>query len=121
MGEWASGGSVSGTAPAVGSELGVAAEARAESGWRDPARLAQMLARYRFVANLISPRHDVAEYGCAESLGTAMVLQRVKKIALYSPDPRALADLHRNFPADWPFEAQVHDILSGPLPKKHDS
>jgi hypothetical protein len=93
----------------------------ASSDHRDPVRLAQMLARYRFVADLLSPRHDVAEYGCAESLGTSIVLRKVRKIAVYGPERAMIADQLRNFPADSRVEALEHDILSGPLPKRHDS
>ena len=110
-------------ARALGDEIGEEpGQTGAESAWRhDPDGLAQMLARYRFVAGLLSPRHDVAEYGRAESLGSGMVLPKVRKLAVYGPDPTMIADLHRQFPVDSPIEAHVHDILSGPLPKRHDS
>jgi hypothetical protein len=97
--------------------------ARAASGvsGHDPARLAQALARYRLVADLLAPHQDSAEYGCGEGLGLAMVLRKVRKITLYDPDPIALADLHGQFPDDAPVAARTHDILSGPLPRLHDA
>jgi hypothetical protein len=88
---------------------------------QDPVRLAQVLARYHFVASLLSPRHDVAEYGCAESLGTEIVLRAVGRMTVYDPNPMFLGELHRRFPNEWPLEACVHDLLSAPLPKRHDS
>ena len=87
----------------------------------DPVGLARKLARYRFVAGLLNARHDIAEYGEPESLGTAIVSQEVKKIAVYSPGSAALASFRQRLPADAPLEIEVHDILASPLPKKHDA
>ena len=107
------------TAEEIG--LGSAKLSPATAWHHDPIGLAQVLARYHVVANLLNPRHDIAEYGCAESLGTAIVLRKVRRIAIYDPDLIVIADLHCNFPDKRPFAASAHDILSGPLPTLHDS
>jgi hypothetical protein len=50
-----------------------------------------------------------------------LIMQKARKIAVYDPDPEVITELHRNISAEWPIEAHVHDIFSGPLPKRHDS
>jgi SAM-dependent methyltransferase len=90
--------------------------------WRDdPAHAATALAGYRFVMGLMGFRHDVAELGCANPLGTRLVLQQFKRIALFDPRQIAVRDLSWRFRDNWRFEARVHDILAGPLPRQVDS
>jgi hypothetical protein len=88
-------------------------------GGHDPERIVQVLARYRFVAQLIDARADVAEYGGGDRLGTPMVARKVRNLTLYHPDPIALADMHAQFTDE--VAARAHDILAGPLPKRHDA
>jgi hypothetical protein len=90
--------------------------------WRaDPAHTATALAGYRFITALMGFRHDVAELGCAYPLGTRLVLQQFKRIALFDPRQIAVRDLSWRFRDNWRFEARVHDILTGPLPRQVDS
>lgn len=105
---------------------GKTGETRAQLGagsipQHDPIRLARMLARYRFLAGLLGPGHDIAEYGHAEPLGCQTVLTEARRLTVYGPDPAVIADLDRQFPDDARFEAHVHDVLAGPLPKRHES
>jgi hypothetical protein len=86
----------------------------------DPTRLAQTLARYRFVVDMLDPRRDVAEYGCVEPLGSALVQRNVRKLTVYDPDSAMLGDLHPQSGEGTPVLAQVHDVLGGPLPMRHD-
>jgi hypothetical protein len=90
--------------------------------WRgDPRQLASMLARYRFVAKLLSGRHDVGEYGCADAFGTRVVLQEVKQVFVYDKDPDLIDDVRRRHSERWQFEARLHDIVQDRLPRSHDS
>jgi hypothetical protein len=98
-----------------------ATAAQAAGAERDPFELSRVLTRYRFVAHLFDSRHDVAEYGRPEVLGTRTVLNDVKTLAVYGPDAAALRELQRQLPEDAPCETHAHDILSGPLPYRHDS
>jgi hypothetical protein len=88
---------------------------------RDPVWLAQALARYRFVADMLDSRRDIAEYGCVEALGSALVLRTVRKLTVYDPDSARLADLHPQIGEGTPVLAQVHDVLGDPLPMRHDA
>jgi len=88
---------------------------------RDPTRLAQTLARYRFVVDMIDQRRDVAEYGCIEPLGSALVQRNVRKLTVYDADSAMLGDLHPQSGEGMPVLAQVHDVVGGPLPMRHDA
>lgn len=90
--------------------------------WYDePTHTAAILAGYRFIAGLMGVRHDVAELGCANPLGTRLVLRQLKRISLFDPRPLAVRDLNWRFRDNWRFEARIHDILDGPLPRPVDS
>jgi hypothetical protein len=88
---------------------------------RDPRQLALMLARYRFVAKLLSGRHDVGEYGCADAFGTRLVLQEVKRVTAYDKRPELIEDVRRRACDQWAFDAHVHDIVQARLPNRHDA
>ncbi|HEY1541097.1 MAG TPA: hypothetical protein VGG01_01705 [Xanthobacteraceae bacterium] len=88
---------------------------------RDPTLLAQSLARYRFIVDLLDSRRAVAEYGCVEALGSALVHRKVKKLTVYDPDSARLGELHPQSGEGTPVLAQVHDVLGDPLPMRHDA
>jgi hypothetical protein len=88
---------------------------------RDPGQLALMLARYRFVAKLLSGRHDVGEYGCADAFGTRLVLQEVKRVTVYDKRPDLIEDVRRRACEQWAFDAHAHDIVQTHLPNRHDA
>jgi hypothetical protein len=87
----------------------------------DPARLVITLASYRLVAALMGGRHDVAEFGCANPFGARLTLPQFKKLTLFDPRRAVVDDLQLRFQGDGRFEARVHDIRSGPLPRRVDS
>ncbi len=87
----------------------------------EPKRLGIALARYRFVAGLLDHCHDVAECGGCEVLGTRLMMTSVRKLTVYDADPLRVAELLHGFPEESFYTAHVHDILSGPLPKRHDA
>jgi SAM-dependent methyltransferase len=91
-------------------------------GWRDdPKRLAFTLARYKFVAKMLSGRKDVLEIGCADAFGTRIVQQAVGKVTATDFDPIFIADVIERMDPKWPLEAFVHDMLTGPLNGKFDA
>ncbi|MEW6087947.1 MAG: class I SAM-dependent methyltransferase [bacterium] len=56
--------------------------------WRtDPKRLVFMLARYKFVAKMLSGCKEVLEIGCGDGFGAEIVLQEVKKVHCVDFDP----------------------------------
>ena len=87
----------------------------------DPRRLAFILARYKFVAKMLSGYHAVAEVGCGDAFGTRIVQQEVDAVTPYDFDPVFIRDIRRRQSAKWPLPAQVHDILEGPLPHQYDA
>jgi len=87
----------------------------------DPRRLGFILARYKFVSKMLSGRRDVAEIGCGDAFASRLVLQEVQKITVYDFDPLFIEDIRRRHSSRWPVEAHVHDILAGPLPRRHDA
>ena len=87
----------------------------------DEARLASHLALYRFVAEVMGVRHDIAEYGCTCPAGTRLVLKQSRKLTLFDPRPLVIGDLQWRFQDEWRFQAQLHNIISTPLPRQVDS
>jgi SAM-dependent methyltransferase len=91
--------------------------------WRDdPRRLLFVLARYKFVAKMLSGKGRVLEVGCADAFGTRLVLQEVGSVTATDFDPLFIADAADRMKSDgWPCETRVHDILSGPLAEDFDA
>jgi hypothetical protein len=80
-----------------------------------------ILARYRFVGNLLAGRHDVAELASSNAIGTRVVLQDIKKITTYLFSPVFSGNLDYGYSEHWPLRVREHDILRGRLPETHDS
>ena len=58
------------------------------SVWRDdPKRLVFSLARYKFVAKMLSGSGDVVEVGCGDGFGSRIVRQEVNKLLVTDVDP----------------------------------
>jgi hypothetical protein len=87
----------------------------------DPAQFTSTVAAYRFVAKLMSGRHDVAEFGFASELGTRLVLRQVRELRVFDPRQLVIGQLQRYFGEALAFEARLHDILAGPLPRQFDA
>jgi 2-polyprenyl-3-methyl-5-hydroxy-6-metoxy-1,4-benzoquinol methylase len=87
----------------------------------DPRRLVFSLARYKFVAKMLSGKKNVGELGCGDAFGTRIVLQEVERVVAYDFDPVFVDDIAERHSEAWPIAARCHDILDGPLPEKHDA
>ena len=85
----------------------------------DPRRFAAVLARYRFVAKMLSGCQNIGEVGCGDAFATRVVLQEVAHVAVYDSEPRLVDDIRQRQDERWPLEAEVHDILMAPLPRTH--
>ena len=92
-----------------------------ESWNQDPKRTLFTLARYKFVARMLSGRKHVLEVGCADAFGTRIVQQTVGQVTAIDFDPLFIADVKERMNPLWPVEAFVHDILSGPVPGQFDA
>jgi 2-polyprenyl-3-methyl-5-hydroxy-6-metoxy-1,4-benzoquinol methylase len=87
----------------------------------DPRRLTFILARYKFVAKMLSGWNNVAEVGCGDAFGTRIVQQEVENVTVYDFDPIFIEDIQRRASPCWPIKAHLHDILGGPLPRRHNA
>ena len=87
----------------------------------DPRRLLFTLARYKFVAKMLSGRQNVLEIGCADAFGTRVVLQEVEALTATDFDQIFVDDVLRRMDPDWKFECRQHDFLSGPFPGVFDA
>jgi 2-polyprenyl-3-methyl-5-hydroxy-6-metoxy-1,4-benzoquinol methylase len=89
--------------------------------WQDdPRHLLFTLARYKFVAKMLSGREHVLEIGCADAFGTRLVLQEVKQLTATDFDSTFVEDVLRRMDNRWRFECKQHDLLEGPFPGSFD-
>ena len=87
----------------------------------DPRRLTFVLARYKFVAKMLSGLARVLEIGCADAFGGAIVVQAVGRLTAVDFDPVFVQDANERMDPRWPFECCMHDILEGPVPGPFDA
>lgn len=87
----------------------------------DPKRLAFVLARYKFVAKMLSGAEAVLEIGCADAFATRIVQQEVGAVTAIDMDPIFIEDAQARRHADWPLELEVHDILAAPYSGEFDA
>src|SRR5262245_40941146 len=87
----------------------------------DPRRLLFTLARYKFVAKMLSGYKNVLEIGCADAFGTRLVLQEVEQLTATDFDQIFVDDVLRRMDPDWKFKCQQHDLLSAPFPGVFDA
>lgn len=87
----------------------------------DPRRLTFVLARYKFVAKMLSGKKRVLEIGCADAFGARVVQQEVASLVAVDFDPVFVADVHARMREPWKFECLVHDMLDGPLTPLFDA
>jgi len=86
----------------------------------DPRRLGIVLARYKFVAKMLSGKVRVLEIGCADAFGTRVVQQEVGSVVAVDFDPVFVNDVLSRMDEHWKFECRVHDILEEPLSPPFD-
>ena len=90
--------------------------------WKDdPRRLLFVLARYKFVAKMLSGKQRVLEVGCGDAFGTRIVLQEVGAICAVDFDPVFVKDVNSRMVEEWMFDCKVHDILAGPVPGQFEA
>jgi SAM-dependent methyltransferase len=87
----------------------------------DPRRLTFVLARYKFVAKMLSGKSRVLEVGCADAFGTRVVQQEVGSVVAVDFDPVFVKDVRARMRERWTFECRVHDMLDGPIHPRFDA
>jgi 2-polyprenyl-3-methyl-5-hydroxy-6-metoxy-1,4-benzoquinol methylase len=89
---------------------------------QDPKRLLFVLARYKFVAKMLSGLDNVLEVGCADAFGTRLVQQEVKRLTAVDFDPLFVRDVNERMDKGrWNFTCKAHDMLSGPVKEGFDA
>jgi 2-polyprenyl-3-methyl-5-hydroxy-6-metoxy-1,4-benzoquinol methylase len=86
-----------------------------QAWYDDPNRLTFTLARYKFVAKMLSGSEHVLEVGCADAFATRVVVQEVKRLTAVDFDPAFVEDTNARMSERWRFECRVHDMLEGPV------
>lgn len=87
----------------------------------DPKRLVFVLARYKFVAKMLSGLGRVLEVGCADAWGSRIVQQEVGELTVTDFDPIFIDDVRARMDEDWKMETVVHDMMSGPIDSGFDA
>ncbi len=89
--------------------------------YEDPKRLVFTLARYKFIAKMLSGKYSVAEIGCGDGFGARIVKQEVKQLTITDYDPYFIKRFEDIASENWPISAIEHNILNGPLEEKFDA
>jgi 2-polyprenyl-3-methyl-5-hydroxy-6-metoxy-1,4-benzoquinol methylase len=100
------------------SKLGLMAN---ESWNQDPKRTLFTLARYKFIAKMLTGYNQVLEVGCADAFGTRLVQQSVKHVTAIDYDPIFIQDAINRGNPNWPLTLLVHDMLEGPILGSYDA
>lgn len=89
--------------------------------WRmDPKVLLFSMARYKFVAKMLSGKKDILEIGCGDGWGSQLVLPEVGAMRCIDIDPLLIEECRSlNRSDDIHFE--VHDMLRSPLSPLSDA
>lgn len=94
---------------------------RASQSWyEDPRHLLFRLARYKFVAKMLSGCQSVLEIGCGDAFGTRLVQQEVGEVVATDFDPVFVADVEARMLKRWRFRVFTHDPLKGPVEGSFD-
>ena len=91
-----------------------------QAWYDDPKRLTFTLARYKFVAKVLSGAAHVLEVGCADAFGTRIVVQEVKQLTAVDFDPLFVEDTNARMSDRWKFTCKTHDMLRGPCEGEFD-
>jgi len=92
-----------------------------ESWNQDPKRTLFTLARYKFVAKMLSGKHRVLEVGCADAFATRIVQQEVGSVTAVDFDPIFVNDVKERMNDKWPIDCFTHDILEKPVSGQFDA
>ena len=89
--------------------------------FEDPKRLVFTLARYKFVAKMLTGKDQVAEIGCGDGFGSRIVRQAVGNLLITDYDSYFIEKFNQQSCEQWQTEAKMHDILKAPLSVEMDA
>ena len=87
----------------------------------DPRHLLFTLARYKFVAKILSGARRVLEVGCSDGFASRIVQQEVGSLVAVDFDPVFVRDAQERMQDPWRFDCRVHDLLAGPIAESFDA
>lgn len=87
----------------------------------DPRQFFISLARYKFVAKIISGKKNVLEIGCSDGFKSRIVKQEVKNLDLCDIDLHLLEDARNNLSKKWKTKIFFHDFTKKPTIKKYEA
>ena len=94
---------------------------RSSQSWHDdPRHLLFRLARYKFVAKMLSGSANVLEIGCGDAFGTRLVQQEVEALAATDFDEEFVKDAEARMVDRWRFPVFTHDLLERPIAGEYD-
>jgi len=88
---------------------------------QDPKRLVFILARYKFVAKMLSGMKKVLEVGCGDGFCSRVVRQEVGSVCAIDFDPLFVKDIIQHMDKKWKIDCMMHDMLSGPMKEKFNA
>jgi len=94
------------------------------SAWKwhnDPRQFFISLARYKFVAKILSGKKNVLEIGCSDGFNSRIVKQEVKNLDLCDIDKNFIQDAKLNSSSRWKSNIFYHDFLKNKKLKKYDA
>ena len=92
-----------------------------QTWYTDPRQFFISLARYKFVAKIISGKKNVLEIGCSDGFKSRIVKQEVKNLDLCDIDLHLLEDARNNLSKKWKTKIFFHDFAKKPTIKKYDA
>jgi 2-polyprenyl-3-methyl-5-hydroxy-6-metoxy-1,4-benzoquinol methylase len=87
----------------------------------DPRHLLFTMARYKFVAKMLSGYNRVLEIGCADGFPTRIVAQAVRSLVAVDFDEALIANAREQHLDQWPIDLRVHDIMDAPVDDVFDA
>lgn len=87
----------------------------------DPRRFVFSLARYKFVAKMLSGRRNALEVGCGDAFSAPLLLQEVAALTVTDFDPLFIEDARAKVQPEYPYRAEVHNFLEGRFDGQFDA
>jgi 2-polyprenyl-3-methyl-5-hydroxy-6-metoxy-1,4-benzoquinol methylase len=87
----------------------------------DPRRFLFSQSRYKFVSKMLSGRKHVLEIGCGDAFNAPIVMQEVHSLTVTDFDEAFITDAQARMPPEYPYKAQIHNFLEGPISDSFDA
>jgi 2-polyprenyl-3-methyl-5-hydroxy-6-metoxy-1,4-benzoquinol methylase len=92
-----------------------------QTWYTDPRQFFISLARYKFVAKIVSGKTNVLEIGCSDGFKSRLVKQEVKNLDLCDIDSHLIDNAKSNVSKKWKTKIFLHDFTEKPTVKKYNA